>query len=162
MRDDFDLYPLAVSAGTLCVNATPRAAYSVVMNPRGIGPNQRTPGFDIFAAAMEAADRSVRCLSYEDARAHPALLRQATNIILVTEDSPLPGEDMPKDAQRAFASDCIRAYGRKCLVVGLRSPYELPALPTPISYLCAYSNRACSAQETARLILSGAMPRRKE
>lgn len=161
LRDHYKLYPVPLTQGTLCVNATPRSAYSNIVNPRGIGPNQSEPAFDLFWRTIDSAKRGVRCLSHEQALTNADELARAERILLVSEDYPLPGEDMPKDEQQAFIRNCLAQYAEKCLLIGLRSPYELLDLPKQISYLCSYSSRSCSARETARLLISGEPPRGK-
>lgn len=154
-----DRWPIPLTKQTVVVNATPRAAYSNLINPRGIGPNQAIAAFDTFCEALrELGASDVLFLEHDAARRSPTLLDDATAVILVTEDYPLPGEDIDKTAQQAFVKECIQRYPRTSFVVGLRSPYELLVYGQSIPYLCTYSSRTCSAREAAHLIVSGDMP----
>ena len=159
VKDHWNIFPIELNAATTCINATPRSAYTNIMNPRGIGPNQSKPAFDSFWETLSAGtDIHLRLMEHEEAIAQFDTLSQAERIVIVTEDYPLPGEDMPKEAQQSLVKRCISSYGEKCLVVGLRSPYELLNYPAKISYLCSYSSRSCSAEATARLLLEKAQP----
>ena len=139
-------------ATTLCVNATPRSAYVRLMNPRGIGPNQKKPGFDVFKETLISMGCSMQFLELDQAIAEHHTLDRVQTLILVTEDAPLPGEDLEKEVQQQFVLDCLKHYRAKCLIVGLRSPYELLHYGDDTRYLCAYSNRICSAEQVAYVI----------
>ena len=158
LSDDWNIFPVSINHTTLCLNATPQKAYRSIVNPRGIGPNQRTTAFDIFWNTLSSAGRGVRKIEYEEVERYHSVLEKADRLIVVTEDYPLPGEDMPKTQQQELVRKCVARYGNKTLVIGLRSPYELAYYPPKISYLCSYSSRACSAEACARLLLEGAQP----
>ena len=154
-----DRWPIPLDGGTVVVNATPRTAYTNLVNPRGIGPNQTTAAFDTFCRTLRSMGAlEVVFLEHEAARERLATLGDATAIVVVTEDYPLPGEDMDKAAQQGFVQECLRRYPHTSFIVGLRSPYELPVYGRNVPYLCAYSSRTCSAREAARLIASGSVP----
>ena len=52
LRDRNDLLPLEPAAPLTLVNTTKRSAYTVLTQTRGIGPNQATAAFDVFAGAL--------------------------------------------------------------------------------------------------------------
>ena len=158
VRDRWGLFPPALNEKTVCINATPRAAYSNITNPRGIGPNQRIPAFDSFWKILAESKRDIQSMEHEEAWARCDAMEKFETILIVTEDYPLPGEDMPKEQQQALIKKYIDRHSQRCLVVGLQSPYELLNYPPETSYLCSYSSRTCSAEECARLLLEGAQP----
>ncbi len=136
----------------ICINCTPRSAYTVIYNERGIGPNQTTPAFDTFWQTLSGIHPDIKCVEYEAAVKQFSLLGSAHRLLLVTEDYPLPGEDLPKEHQQSLVKKCLAEYGARCIVVALRSPYELLNYPNEITYLCSYSSRSCSATAMAHLI----------
>lgn len=164
LRNDFHIWPvhLNVSAkeGTacVCVNSTPRCAYGVVLNPRGIGPNQAEPAYDALRRTLEAADCKVKFLEIHEAKSQSEVLVNSKLILLVTEDYPLPGEDMEKNEQQKFVQQCLKKYRDKCVILGLRSPYELLKYQGKLTYLCSYSSRTCSAEAVAKLLAAGTFP----
>ena len=151
-----NLWPLPENGPLLCVNATPRDAYSNLMNSRGIGPNQIKPAFDYFREALEEARSGFTFLEHEEAEsAAGGLYEKASAIVIVTEDYPLPGEDFPKERQQKLASDLSSKYPDKALIAALRSPYDLDLYLKNITYLCTNSSRGCSAAAAARLVAGG-------
>ena len=153
-----DRWPIDLYSDTICVNATPREAYARLMNPRGIGPNQAIPAFDTFRDTLGARVPTLRFMEYDEASRHPEILETARVLLIVTEDYPLPGEDMDKERQQRFVRDCLKRCPHTSFIIGLRSPYELLNYSSGVPYLCAYSSRSCSAREAARLIASGERP----
>lgn len=164
LRNDFHTWPVninvSVKEGTacVCVNSTPRCAYGVVLNPRGIGPNQAEPAYDALRRTLEAAECKVKFLEIHEAKSQSELLVNSKLILLVTEDYPLPGEDMEKNEQQKFVQQCLEKYRDKCVILGLRSPYELLKYQGKLTYLCSYSSRTCSAEALAKLLAAGTFP----
>ena len=114
---------------------------------RGIGPNQATPAFDVFAEAMRARCDRLRVVGAEDFAAGDQPV--AGLIIAVTENYTLPGMDFDRSRQAEIVNALHAAAGERLIVVGLRDPYELAHFPEIGSYLCAFSFRPCAAQAAA-------------
>ena len=154
--DSLGLLPLPRGGDVLVVNATPRDAYETVMNPRGIGPNQSMPAFDGFRKRLSALRPEYVFMEHEAFSASIAgIAGQASRIVLVTEDYPLAGEDFPSDRQRSLVKAAIAAAPDKCVVVGLRSPYEALEYAGLSTYFCAFSSRQCSAVAAAETLHEG-------
>jgi beta-N-acetylhexosaminidase len=132
------------------VNATPRSSYWRIMNARGIGPNQVIPGFDALRNALEIP---AEFLAHEDFR-NGSLdrLDEASAVVVVVEDFPLPGEDFEKSSQKELAVRIALEFPHKCVLVALRSAYDRAGYPPAIPYVCAYSSRECSARAMARYL----------
>ena len=167
IRDYFHLWPVKITAdvdeqttGLVCVNATPRHAYHVITNSRGIGPNQTEPAYDALKRVLEKKGCKVEFLELDEAKKlKSSSLENARLILLVTEDYPLPGEDMDKKEQQEFVRHTLDLYREKCVIIGLRSPYELLHYRGKLTYLCSYSSRTCSAEAVARLLMEGTDPK---
>ena len=165
IRDDFHLWPVKLTADkeatdVVCVNATPRHAYRVITNPRGIGPNQIEPAYDALRRVLEEEGHNIVFLECEQAKAcHSSMLKNARLILLVTEDYPLPGEDMDKTEQQACVRHILELFRKKCVILALRSPYELMDYQGRLAYLCSYSSRTCSAEAVAQLLIEGGQPK---
>ncbi len=157
LRDDNRILPITLDNSTVCINATPRIAYNTITNIRGIGPNQSLPAFDSFKETLTQANRGITFLEMHQVNSNRSVLASAKSLIIVTEDYPLPGEDMDKTDQHQFVRECINMYGKKTVVVGLRSPHELLEYPIKPTYICAYSSRTCSAVATAQMMLDGSL-----
>lgn len=166
--DDFHLWPVKITAdeqmtgpGIVCVNATPRHAYSVITNARGIGPNQTEPAYDALRRVLEKEGHcKIEFLELDEAKKHKSSsLEDARLILLVTEDYPLPGEDMEKKEQQEFVRHTLDLHREKCVIIGLRSPYELLHYQGKLTYLCSFSSRTCSAEAVAKLLIDGGDPK---
>jgi beta-N-acetylhexosaminidase len=149
------LWPLPRQGLVVCVNATPRESYKNIMNSRGIGPNQVKPGFDTFKETFESIRKDLVFIPYEEIAGTGDLFEQASALVVVTEDYPLPGEDFHKEKQQNLVKKLAEKFNAKTIIVGLRSSYELSLYPESVSYLCSYSSRACSAREAAFLLAEG-------
>ena len=153
------LWPLPDSGRILCVNASPRSSYANLINPRGIGPNQKKPAFDSFREALEKLEGSghrFEFLEYGEIRDEAdERLNQAAALVVVTEDYPLPGEDFDTAEQQNLAAELAARFASKMVILGLRSSYELDRYPRDVTYLCSYSSRACSAVEAAKILAAG-------
>lgn len=147
------MWPIGENSSILCINATPRSSYSNLINSRGIGPNQKKPAFDSFRETLEKLDPSVSFLSYEDSPVdNREKLEKADILVVVTEDYPLPGEDFTKTEQQKLVVELSDNYGKKLVILGLRSSYELSLYPENVTYLCSFSSRTCSAEAAARIL----------
>ncbi|MCK5153622.1 MAG: hypothetical protein KAQ93_04625 [Spirochaetales bacterium] len=145
-------WPLPKSGKILCVNATPRSSYNSLMNSRGIGPNQDLPAFDSLRVALEN-NKQFTFLSHEEAsNIKTGIYTEASAIVVVTEDYPLPGEDFDKQEQQKLVIRLASQYSDKMIILGLRSSYEITFYPKNVTYLCSYSSRSCSAREAARIL----------
>jgi beta-N-acetylhexosaminidase len=145
-------WPPPETGPILCINATPRESYKNIINNRGIGPNQARPGFDSFKETYGALKKDVCFIEHEECPGALPLLEKAAALIVVTEDYPLPGEDFQKEKQQALVKELAGKYSAKMIILGLRSSYELSYYPEPVTYLCSYSSRTCSAREGAVLL----------
>jgi beta-N-acetylhexosaminidase len=146
------LWPPPEKGPVICVNAAPRESYKNIINRRGIGPNQAKPGFDTFKETYGNLKKDVCFIEYQECPGSPERLEKAAALIVVTEDYPLPGEDFEKEKQQALVRELAGKYPAKTIILGLRSSYELSLYPEPVTYLCSYSSRACSAREGAILL----------
>ena len=151
LRDKHGLIPLDPAAPITLVNTTERSAYDVLTQTRGIGPNQATAAFDVFADSMRARCDRLSVTAVEDFSL--ANLPDEGLIIAVTENYTLPGMDFQGARQAGIVSALHEAAGRRLIVVGLRDPYELANFPDIDSYLCAFSFRPCAAQAAADALL---------
>ncbi|WP_051304801.1 glycoside hydrolase family 3 N-terminal domain-containing protein [Chitinilyticum litopenaei] len=157
-RDPQRILPLAVDGDVIVVRAARAQDYANLVNPRGIGPNQATPAFDHFVDELGRQGAAGRwtVLTHEEAQAElgkPAnRLTRAEEVVIVTENYPLPGEDFRHAEAQALVAKLAAARAGRLLVVGLRSNYE--PLPEGVSYLCAYSSRECSARAAAHACLA--------
>ena len=151
-------WPVNMKELVVCVNATPRKDYSNIINSRGIGPNQRIPAFDTFKEELERLSHSVRFVDYESVSTSKEILKQAKTILIITENYPLPGEYFTGEDQYRCVHFLLRNYRDKCMIIGLRSAYEVFDYPKDVSYISTFSSRSCSAVEMAKMIVSGEVP----
>lgn len=153
LKDEAGRWPLDLKS-TIFVNTTPRDLYSKIMNPRGIGPNQSKPAFDTLKEELKGSYSQF--IDYEE---YNETLFQYGNIILVTEDYPLPGEDFTDKRVDSFISKVIESHGDKVGILGLRSPYDLIKFSDVNLYLSTYSSRTISVKAISEIIESGEVPK---
>ena len=151
VRNGRALIPVDPAAPITLVNTTERSAYSVLTQTRGIGPNQATPAFDVFAAAMRAECEQLTEIAAEDFAV--ADLPAAGLLIAVTENYTLPGMDFDQSRQAEIVRALHEAASERLIVVGLRDPYELARFPQIESYVCTFSFRPCAAVAAADALL---------
>ena len=151
VRDRQQVLPLDPGAPITLVNSTRRSAYAVLTQTRGIGPNQATPAFDVFAAAMQAACDQLTIISAEEFTL--SALPEAGAIIAVTENYTLPGLDFDQGLQVQIVRDVQAAARDRLIVLALRDPYELADLPDVDGYVCAFSFRPSAAEAAADVLL---------
>ena len=159
LRNQNSLIPIKPAAPLLLVNTTRRSAYDILTSTRGIGPNQATPAFDVFAAALQQAGHQIQIVGADDfTEAH---IPARGTIIAVTENYTLPGLDFDQSMQVRLIKDLHRLAGDRLIVAALRDPYELADFPEIAAYVCSYSFRPCAAQAAVDVLLGRAAPRGK-
>ena len=148
--------PLDPAAPITLINTTRRSAYDVLTKTRGIGPNQATPAFDVFADALGALCSDLTVIDAEDfARAS---LPTTGAIVAVTENYTLPGMDFDGALQVEIVAALHEAAGERLIVVALRDPYELSSFPDIDAYVCSFSFRPCAARAAAEALLGHIEP----
>jgi len=159
LRNRNDIVPLAPERSVILVNTTTRSAYSPLSSTRGIGPNQTTPAFDLFAEALMQRREVHRVLSAEEILdgVMPDMSGNAV-IVAVTENYPLPGMDFDQRSQSLVLNRLMTIAPERLLVVALRDPYELGILPDVPAYVCAFSFRPCAADAAAQGICGEFQP----
>ncbi len=129
------------------VNATPTNAYSNLMNPRGIGPNQAVGGYYYFVDELKQNHKAVIEVNVDELPKDNKI-----QIVVVTENHPLPGEDFEQvEAQKVVNK--ILAIHDEAVVVALRSPYDLLNYGNVKNYLCSHSPRPESAKSAVKVLL---------
>jgi len=155
LRDTFQALPVSPEKRLVLVNTTTRPSYAILAGARGIGPNQKTPAFDSFAAAVRhhrPETRVVEAESVLDGSASHAWSHEEV-VVAVTENYPLPGMDFDQSSQAKVVARLLAEVPDRLIVVGLRDPYELPRLGAIPAYLCAFSFRECAAIAAADALL---------
>ena len=156
LRNGHHLVPIEPTKPLLLVNTTLRSAYPILTDTRGIGPNQATSAFDVFATAIQKACGQVELVAAEDFAA--AELPQSGIIIAVTENYTLPGMDFDQSMQVKLVKDLHQFAADRLIVVALRDPYELENFPEIATYVCSYSFRPSAAQAAADILLGRRQP----
>jgi len=151
LRDRNELLPLSASAAITLVNTTRRSAYTVLTRTRGIGPNQATPAFDVFADALRARCDNLTIIGAED-YAGSALPAEGL-IIAVSENYTLPGMDFEAALQVKIMHELNRLAPDRLLAVALRDPYQLAEYADIDAFVCSFSFRPCAALAAVELLL---------
>ena len=153
--------PLSQSAQTqsiaLAFVADPKG-YDKICNSRGIGPNDPIPASSVLRAELERSPLNVEFWSYltlQQQLAAGAPLAQGQLLVLVTEDYPLPGDQLDLAAQQQKVQQAVALWREQVMVLALRSDAELAAYPELATYLCSYSSRRCSAIAAAKVLIDG-------
>ncbi len=151
LRDRDGLLPLRPSTPITLVNTTKRSAYEVLTQTRGIGPNQATAAFDVFAQTLAAncSDLSIVAAEEYVEEAIPA----EGFVVAVTENYTLPGMDFDQSRQAEIIRSLHQSAGERLVAVALRDPYELADFPDIGAYICSFSFRPCAAQAAAEVLL---------
>lgn len=157
LRDRAGLLPLAADAPVTLVNTTLRSAYKVLTATRGIGPNQATSAFAVFAAAMRARCKDLTIIAAEDYA--DAALPADGIVIAVSENYTLPGMDFDQSLQARIIRDLQARAGNRLIVLALREPYQLAQYADIDAFVCSFSFRPCAAQAAAELLLGEIEPR---
>lgn len=135
------------------------AGYDRICNSRGIGPNDPIP------ASQACWQQLQQSAAQHGVQVHLLALQQLQQLLrgqqqlpadqlllLVTEDYPLPGEQLDIAAQQARVQQACQLWPQQLLVLGLRSDTELAAYPDLTTYLCSYSSRRCSSIAAAKAL----------
>lgn len=151
LRDRDGLLPLRPSTPITLVNTTKRSAYEVLTQTRGIGPNQATAAFDVFAQTLAANCSDLSIVTAEEyvEEAIPA----EGFVVAVTENYTLPGMDFDQSRQVEIIRSLHQSAGERLVAVALRDPYELADFPDIGAYICSFSFRPCAAQAAAEVLL---------
>ena len=156
MRDRNKRLPLDSEAPITLINTTERSAYDVLTQTRGIGPNQATPAFDVFAKSMRESCSKLTVVPAEEFNVDA--LPAAGVIVAVTENYTLPGMDFDGSLQIEIVRSLHEVASARLIVVGLRDPYELADFPEIGTYVCSFSFRPCAAQAAAEALLGAFEP----
>ena len=155
LKNDENLWPLGLDDFYLTCAVTP-ASYENLVNSRGIGPNDAVPASQVFYQQLQQLNAKVTYLPFEDfsqvltGDKHIDVQRP---IVILSEDYPLPGETFPQQAQLLRIKEAQQLFGKKLLVLALRSDYELNKLSEKneiSTYVCAYSSRSVSAKAACK------------
>ncbi len=158
LRGEASTLPLAREAQIVLINTTLRASYATLNQTRGIGPNPDQSAFDHLEAAMREKFSRFRVISAEAFLAGEATFSLNEKIVAVTENYPLPGMDFDQRSQSQIISDLHSRFGARLIIVALRDPYELAALPAITTYLCAFSFRPSAARAAAEALAGEVVP----
>lgn len=156
LRDEHGALPISAEKRVVLVNTTQRASYALLEGARGIGPNQKTPAFDSFAAEVRRQRPEVRMVDADTVLAGGASAHFLAGevVVAVTENYPLPGMDFDRTSQPKVIAELRAALpAENLIVVGLCDPYELANLGEIPAYLCAFSFRECAAVAAAEALL---------
>lgn len=148
----------------LLISPIPEDAYITMKKTRGIGPNIVDPPTKVLLAAIKSRVPSVeflRLTSKSDVIQNLERIRQA-QVLVATENYPLPGFDFPVAPQHEVIDTLIQADVHP-IVIGLRDPYELLDLPRVRTYLSALGYAPVCAQAAAEVLFgertaTGEMP----
>ena len=151
LRDRNNLLPINARKSITLVNTTKRSAYQVLTETRGIGPNQATPAFDVFADAMRARCDNVTVIEAKDYSV--AEIPADGIIIAVSENYTLPGMDFDQSLQVKIVRELHRHAADRLLVVALRDPYQLAEYVEVGSFVCSFSFRPPAAVAAAEVLL---------
>ncbi|WP_120495383.1 glycoside hydrolase family 3 protein [Kiloniella sp. EL199] len=158
VKDRDNLLPLVGKVKLLGLSAA--EAHQMVVNTRGIGPNDPSAAFDVLCEELKKmsadAGTDIEILSeaeLQDYLAGERCFGDEDIVIGVTEDYPLPGMDYDVDFQAERLEQLVQMTKGKMVVCALRSDYELRSHPDLSTYVAAYSSRACSARAMARFIV---------
>lgn len=151
LRNTERLWPLANTEFQLAFVTQPKY-YDKICNSRGIGPNDPTPASQYFLEQLLQHKASFIHHSYaqlEQMLQDGTPLPEHGPLVLITEDYPLPGEQIDLAAQQHKVQQACRLWGNQVIVLALRSDYELAQYPDLATYICSYSSRRISAQVAA-------------
>ncbi len=157
LRDRENLLPISSGAPITLVNTTQRSAYAVLTETRGIGPNQATPAFDVFADAMRARCGDVTVIEADEYSA--AALPAQSLIIAVSENYTLPGMDFEGALQVKILRELHELAASRLIVVALRDPYQLAEYAEIGTFVCSFSFRPSAAVAAAEALLGEIEPR---
>ena len=154
LRDRANLLPLDSATPITLINTTRREAYAVLTKTRGIGPNQATPAFDVFAGILRERCDDLRLIAAEDFDL--ARLPATGAVLAVVENYTLPGMDFERSLQADIVNALHARVGDRLAVVALCDPYQLSQYPDIATYICSFSYRPCAAAAAAEVLLGDA------
>ncbi|MCP4321561.1 MAG: glycoside hydrolase family 3 protein [Alteromonadales bacterium] len=155
LKNNEGLWPLGHLEFYLTCAVNP-SSYENLVNSRGIGPNDAIPASQVFHQQLQQSNAKFTFLPYAE---FSRVLTGDTPIdierpiVILTEDYPLPGETYPQEEQQHRIEKTRQLFGKKLLILALRSDYELPQISEISTYVCAYSSRSASAKELAKQLL---------
>ena len=155
LKNEENLIPLTDNPFYLTFASNP-ALYEKLVNSRGIGPNDPQPASEVLSNALRALNANFTPISYvefTEVLAHEDSVDFTSPVVLVTEDYPLPGEDFYTEEQLLRVTKACQLFGKRLIVLSLRSDYELANFTEVSSYICAYSSRSVSAKSSAKTLL---------
>lgn len=156
VRNTAGQWPIKSPSFTLAGVSNPHL-HQLVVNTRGIGPNEPEAAYTVFTRELQRANCPFEQITYSDL---PSLFDSSSSydgplpLVLITEDYPLPGLDYDAGQQALLVQQALAKFGDQVIVIGLRSDYELAGFPRLSTYLCAYSSRACSAKAAATRLVA--------
>ncbi|NQZ23361.1 MAG: glycoside hydrolase family 3 protein [Colwellia sp.] len=158
LKNDEGLWPIGQNDFYFTCAVNP-INYENLVNSRGIGPNDAVPASQVFYQQLRQLGARVTYLPYEDFSqilAGNKPIDSQRLMVLLTEDYPLPGDVFPQQEQCFRIKQAQQIFGKKLLLLALRSDYELKKVSqtSEIStYICAYSSRSVSAKTLAKQLL---------
>ena len=159
LRNSAGIFPLQQRQQPLLLAfAADPAGYDKICNSRGIGPNDPIPASHVLRSELERSSLAVEFWSYpklQQQLASKAPLPEGQLLVLVTEDYPLPGDQLDLAAQQQKVQQAVMLWREQVMVLALRSDSELAAYPELATYLCSYSSRRCSAIAAATVLIDG-------
>jgi beta-N-acetylhexosaminidase len=156
LRNAAGLWPLGRNRFQLAFVTHPQY-YDRICNSRGIGPNDPIPASHYLTERLQHNKAAVLLHSFSQLE---QMLQQGDSLpahgplVLVTEDYPLPGEQMDLAEQQQRVQRALKLWGDQVIVLALRSDYELAEYPDLTTYICSYSSRKVSAFVAADLLVS--------
>jgi len=141
----------------VALTADPKG-YDKICNSRGIGPNDPMPAGYVLREALAQSSLALEFWSYATLQQRLAAgkpLASGQVLVLVTEDYPLPGDQIDLAAQQKKVQQAVFLWQQQVMVLALRSDTELVSYPELATYLCTYSSRRCSALAAAKILIDG-------
>lgn len=159
LRNNAGVFPRQqTQKSLLLIFAADPAGYDKICNSRGIGPNDPIPASTVLRTELERSPLAVEFWSHptlQQQLAAGAPLAQGQLLVLVTEDYPLPGDQLDLSAQQLKVQQAVALWQEQVMVLALRSDTELAAYSELATYLCSYSSRRCSAIAAAKVLIDG-------
>lgn len=155
IKNDESLIPLKDKSFYLSFASNP-ALYEKLVNSRGIGPNDPQPASEFFSNSLRTHHAnfiSIPYFEFTETLKNKDNLASNDPVVIVTEDYPLPGEDFYTNEQLSRVQEAHQLFGKRLIVLSLRSDYELVNFADVSSYICAYSSRTVSAKYLAKTLL---------
>jgi beta-N-acetylhexosaminidase len=157
VRNEDGRVPLTVEPKDLLivVSAVQSQSRDLLRQTRGIGPNVAEPPPRVVQRELAQRHRHVDLLTITtpaDISRDIDRLRAAATVLIVTENYPLPGFDFPTQVQHTVIEGLVSA-GIAPIVLGLRDPYELQALPNVRTYITVLGYAPACARAVVDVLL---------